>query len=117
MQIRGSVPLFWEQRSYQAEQHRISFTRRFHCTTPAFLKHFNDLIRRYGRILILDLLGQFYIFCVQIPFEVWFSPPICIFSSQSAWLFLSHKVSVPFTRTCNISFNDTFSFGRVDGDI
>ena len=73
MQIRGSVPLFWEQRSYQAEQHRISFTRRFHCTTPAFLKHFNDLIRRYGRILILDLLGQFYIFCVQIPFEVWFS--------------------------------------------
>ncbi|KAI6654976.1 synaptojanin-1 isoform X3 [Oopsacas minuta] len=56
-QVRGSVPLFWEQRSYQAEQHRISFTRRFHCTTPAFLRHFNYLTRRYGRILILDLLG------------------------------------------------------------
>ena len=58
-QIRGSVPLFWEQATgLLPNQQKISLTRSPEATQPAFDKHFEDLELSYGAIHIVNLLSE-----------------------------------------------------------
>lgn len=55
--LRGSVPLFWEQQGLQLGQHKIQITRSFEATHPAVERHFNDLIDKYGKQHVVNLLS------------------------------------------------------------
>ncbi|KAJ9119073.1 hypothetical protein QFC22_003564 [Naganishia vaughanmartiniae] len=57
VQVRGSVPLFWEQQGSQAFGHKLQITRPQAASQPAFDKHFLDLIAHYGSIHAVNLLG------------------------------------------------------------
>lgn len=58
VQIRGSVPVFWEQApGLLPGQQRIQITRSPEATQPAFDKHFELLELKYGTIHILNLLS------------------------------------------------------------
>lgn len=58
VQIRGSVPVFWEQAAgLLPDQQRIQITRSPEATQPAFDKHFELLESKYGTIHILNLLS------------------------------------------------------------
>ena len=57
-QIRGSVPLFWEQAAGLIPgQQKIQITRSAEATQPAFDKHFESLEVDYGTVHILNLLS------------------------------------------------------------
>ncbi|KAG6335115.1 hypothetical protein ID866_3984 [Astraeus odoratus] len=56
-QIRGSVPLFWEQQGIQTFGQRIQITRP-HASQPAFERHFAHLIETYGAVHAINLLGS-----------------------------------------------------------
>ena len=56
--LRGSVPLFWEQQGLQLGQHKIQLSRSAAATQPAFERHFNDLLVRYGNQHVVNLLSQ-----------------------------------------------------------
>ncbi|XP_053312664.1 synaptojanin-1 isoform X2 [Spea bombifrons] len=58
IQIRGSVPLFWEQPGLQVGSHRVRMSRGFEANAPAFDRHFLTLKRLYGRQVIANLLGS-----------------------------------------------------------
>lgn len=58
IQVRGSVPLFWEQQGIQTFGHRIQITRPPQATQPAFERHFAQLIDEYGAVHVINLLGQ-----------------------------------------------------------
>jgi synaptojanin len=58
-QIRGSVPLFWEQTGVQLPgSSKITIARSPEATQPAFNLHFSSLIEKYGAIHIVNLLSQ-----------------------------------------------------------
>ncbi|XP_078514530.1 synaptojanin-1 isoform X3 [Lissotriton helveticus] len=57
IQIRGSIPLFWEQPGLQVGSHRVRMSRGFEANAPAFDRHFRTLKRLYGRQVIINLLG------------------------------------------------------------
>ena len=58
-QVRGSVPLFWEQASgLLPGQQKIQITRSPEATQPAFDKHFEALEVDYGTVNILNLLSD-----------------------------------------------------------
>lgn len=58
VQIRGSVPVFWEQAAgLLPGQQRIQITRSPEATQPAFDKHFELLELKYGTVHILNLLS------------------------------------------------------------
>ena len=58
-QVRGSVPIFWEQSSgLLPQQQKIQITRSPEATQPAFNKHFEDLELKYGSIHVLNLLSH-----------------------------------------------------------
>ncbi|XP_069492447.1 synaptojanin-1 [Ambystoma mexicanum] len=57
IQIRGSVPLFWEQPGLQVGSHRVRMSRGFEANAPAFDRHFRTLKRLYGRQVVVNLLG------------------------------------------------------------
>ena len=58
-QIRGSVPVFWEQATgLLPGQQKITITRSPEATQPAFDKHFEHLEINYGTIYILNLLSE-----------------------------------------------------------
>ena len=58
-QIRGSVPLFWEQAAgLLPGQQKIQITRSPEATQPAFNKHFESLVAKYGTTHILNLLNE-----------------------------------------------------------
>ena len=58
-QVRGSVPIFWEQASgLLPQQQKIQITRSPEATQPAFDKHFQDLELKYGNIHVLNLLSE-----------------------------------------------------------
>lgn len=57
LQIRGSVPLFWEQTGIQFG-HKVEIARGYESTFPAVQKHFAELVERYGTVNVVDLLGQ-----------------------------------------------------------
>lgn len=58
IQIRGSVPIFWEQQGIQLVQPRIQFTRSFDATQLAFTSHFEDLLHHYGELHVVNLLSS-----------------------------------------------------------
>ncbi|PFH51385.1 hypothetical protein AMATHDRAFT_74943 [Amanita thiersii Skay4041] len=57
VQVRGSVPLFWEQQGLQTFGQRIQITRP-HASQPAFERHFAHLMEEYGAIHAINLLGS-----------------------------------------------------------
>lgn len=57
VQVRGSVPLFWEQQGLQALNARIQITRVGAATQLAFEQHMQRLLDEYERVFALDLLG------------------------------------------------------------
>jgi hypothetical protein len=57
LQLRGSVPLFWEQVGIQVS-HKITIARGVESTLPATQKHFEELKARYSHVHVVNLLGQ-----------------------------------------------------------
>ncbi|XP_058681911.1 synaptojanin-1 isoform X6 [Poecile atricapillus] len=57
IQIRGSVPLFWEQPGLQVGSHRVRMSRGFEANAPAFDRHFQTIKNLYGKQIIVNLLG------------------------------------------------------------
>ena len=58
-QVRGSVPVFWEQATgLLPQQQKIQITRSPEATQPAFDKHFEELELSYGAIHVLNLLSE-----------------------------------------------------------
>lgn len=55
MVIRGSVPIFWEQKGMVEN---IEVTRDSNQTREAFNTHFDRTIRNYGNVLCVDLLSD-----------------------------------------------------------
>ncbi|KPI35313.1 Inositol-1,4,5-trisphosphate 5-phosphatase 1 [Cyphellophora attinorum] len=59
VQVRGSVPLFWESSSTLIPgQQKIQITRSPEATQPSFDKHFSGLEANYGAIHIVNLLSN-----------------------------------------------------------
>ncbi|KAK6305806.1 hypothetical protein J4Q44_G00245860 [Coregonus suidteri] len=58
IQIRGSIPLFWEQPGIQVGSHRVKLSRGYEANAPAFERHFSALRRLYGKQVIINLLGM-----------------------------------------------------------
>jgi len=57
-QVRGSVPVFWEQQpGILPTQQKITITRSADGTQPAFNKHFSDLEQAYGAVHVINLLS------------------------------------------------------------
>jgi synaptojanin len=58
-QIRGSVPVFWEQPGVQLPgSNKISITRSPEASQPAFDLHFATLLEKYGVVHIVNLLSS-----------------------------------------------------------
>lgn len=58
-QVRGSVPMFWEQApGIMPGQQKIQITRSPEATQPAFDRHFEYLALNYGTVHILNLLSE-----------------------------------------------------------
>src|SRR5213075_2116401 len=58
-QIRGSVPVFWEQSGIQLPgSSKIAVTRSAEASQPAFNMHFSSLFEEYGAVHIVNLLSQ-----------------------------------------------------------
>ncbi|KAI9287437.1 SacI homology domain-containing protein [Umbelopsis sp. AD052] len=57
-QIRGSVPVFWEQQGVQLINHKIQIARSSTATQPAVNRHFQELLVRYDNVHILNLLSH-----------------------------------------------------------
>ncbi|CDK25474.1 unnamed protein product [Kuraishia capsulata CBS 1993] len=55
-QIRGSIPIFWEQDTALISP-KVQITRSFEATEPVFEKHFQKLSEKYGPIHIVNLLS------------------------------------------------------------
>nr|OQO16290.1 hypothetical protein B0A51_17157 [Rachicladosporium sp. CCFEE 5018] len=58
VQCRGSVPLFWEQASGLPGQQKVTITRSFEATQPAFDEHFMNLSKAYGDVHVVNLLSK-----------------------------------------------------------
>ncbi|EFY93299.1 Inositol-1,4,5-trisphosphate 5-phosphatase 1 [Metarhizium acridum] len=59
VQVRGSVPVFWEQAAdLLPGRQKIAITRSPEGTQPAFNKHFEDLEHIYGAVHIINLLSD-----------------------------------------------------------
>jgi synaptojanin len=57
-QVRGSVPVFWEQAAgLLPNQQKITITRSADGTQPAFDRHFADLEQAYGAVHVVNLLS------------------------------------------------------------
>ncbi|TFK55545.1 DNase I-like protein [Heliocybe sulcata] len=56
VQVRGSIPLFWEQQGLQTFGHRIQITRP-QASQPAFERHFAQLTEEYSAAHAVNLLG------------------------------------------------------------
>ncbi|KAK6200271.1 inositol-1,4,5-triphosphate 5-phosphatase [Scheffersomyces amazonensis] len=57
VQIRGSVPAFWEQDTTLINP-KITITRSTEATQPIFNKHFKDILNKYGDYHIVNLLSK-----------------------------------------------------------
>ncbi|TXT07214.1 hypothetical protein VHUM_03384 [Vanrija humicola] len=60
VQVRGSVPVFWQQPTagLQTLQQKVEITRPFEATQRPFDQHFEGLIKTYGAVHAVNLLGQ-----------------------------------------------------------
>ncbi|XP_063185465.1 synaptojanin-2 isoform X2 [Chroicocephalus ridibundus] len=57
-QIRGSVPLFWEQPGLQVGSYHLRLNRGLEANAPAFDRHMMLLKEQYGKQVIVNLLGS-----------------------------------------------------------
>lgn len=58
-QVRGSVPVFWEQSAgLLPGQQKISITRSPDGAQPAFNRHFKELEHNYGAVHVINLLSE-----------------------------------------------------------
>ncbi|KAI1043658.1 hypothetical protein LB505_003662 [Fusarium chuoi] len=58
-QVRGSVPVFWEQAADLIPgRQKITVTRSSDGTQPAFNKHFEELEQSYGAVHVINLLSE-----------------------------------------------------------
>ncbi|KAJ9157486.1 SacI domain and endonuclease/exonuclease/phosphatase [Pleurostoma richardsiae] len=58
-QVRGSVPVFWEQSAGLIPGHqKITITRSPDGAQPAFNKHFDELEHTYGAVHVVNLLSE-----------------------------------------------------------
>lgn len=55
VQIRGSVPLFWEQTGVTAQ---LALTRSSEMSLHAFIKHIDAMVEKYKHIMMVNLLCQ-----------------------------------------------------------
>ncbi|XP_059090202.1 synaptojanin-1-like isoform X2 [Tigriopus californicus] len=58
LQIRGSVPLFWDQPGINVGSHKIRMSRGPELSTTAFDLHLTTLKQNYGHQAIVNLLGS-----------------------------------------------------------
>ncbi|BHF57749.1 Synaptojanin-1 [Sparganum proliferum] len=58
VQLRGTVPLFWEQPGIQMGSHKIKLSRLPNTSLQAFQRHFSDILSRYGETVIVNLMGS-----------------------------------------------------------
>ncbi|XP_012615070.2 synaptojanin-2 isoform X4 [Microcebus murinus] len=58
VQIRGSVPLFWEQPGLQVGSHHLRLHRGLEASAPAFDRHMVLLKEQYGQQVVVNLLGS-----------------------------------------------------------
>lgn len=58
IQTRGSVPLFWEQPGVQVGSHKVKMSRGYDASTSACDRHFSQLKRNYGSVIVVNLLGS-----------------------------------------------------------
>ncbi|KAJ2354907.1 Inositol-1,4,5-trisphosphate 5-phosphatase 1, partial [Coemansia sp. RSA 2618] len=58
VQVRGSVPVFWTQEGLQIGSHKVRITRSAKATLPAAKRHFADLLGRYHRVNVINLLKR-----------------------------------------------------------
>ncbi|XP_075453108.1 synaptojanin-2 isoform X2 [Ascaphus truei] len=56
VQLRGSVPMFWEQPGLQVGSHHLKLTRGLEANAPAFDRHMMLLKEQYGKQVIVNLL-------------------------------------------------------------
>ncbi|KAJ8918742.1 hypothetical protein NQ315_015062 [Exocentrus adspersus] len=57
LQTRGSVPLFWEQPGVQVGSHKVRISRGYEASKSAFDRHMCTVKQRYGKQVIVNLLG------------------------------------------------------------
>ncbi|KAF5404150.1 Phosphatidylinositol-bisphosphatase [Paragonimus heterotremus] len=57
IQLRGSVPLFWEQPGIQVGSHKIQFSRGLDISLGAYERHFMHILSHYAATAIVNLLG------------------------------------------------------------
>ncbi|XP_030746354.1 synaptojanin-1 isoform X1 [Sitophilus oryzae] len=57
VQNRGSVPLFFEQPGVQVGSHKIRISRGYEASKAAFDRHMQMIKERYGKQVIVNLLG------------------------------------------------------------
>ncbi|OAD73140.1 hypothetical protein PHYBLDRAFT_96484, partial [Phycomyces blakesleeanus NRRL 1555(-)] len=57
-QVRGSVPVFWEQQGMQLVNHKIQIARGPSATQPAVNRHFKELVDRYEAVSNVNLLSE-----------------------------------------------------------
>lgn len=58
-QIRGSIPIFWEQQAgILPNQQKVQITRSPEATQPAFDKHIENIVNKYGTAHIINLLSE-----------------------------------------------------------
>ncbi|KAG5891990.1 hypothetical protein JTB14_007738 [Gonioctena quinquepunctata] len=57
LQTRGSVPLFWEQPGVQVGSHKVRISRGHEASKSAFNRHMSTIKERYGKQVIVNLLG------------------------------------------------------------
>ncbi|KAK6044194.1 hypothetical protein COOONC_18301 [Cooperia oncophora] len=57
VQVRGSVPLFWEQPGVQVGSHKVKL-RAFEASGPAYHRHMSRLVSMYGKVTVVNLLGR-----------------------------------------------------------
>ncbi|TPX50429.1 hypothetical protein SeLEV6574_g00906 [Synchytrium endobioticum] len=88
VQIRGSIPVFWEQTGVQL-QTKIDFTRGPESTAPAFSKHFQEMQNRYGKVHVVDLLSQSPTSAEVVLGEA--------YRSQIQQFNIQNKITVPYT--------------------
>ena len=57
VQVRGSIPLFWEQPGVNVGSHKVKLSRGDDLSKPAFEKHFSKMVGDYQDCVILNLVG------------------------------------------------------------
>ncbi|KAK7099032.1 synaptojanin-1-like [Littorina saxatilis] len=57
IQIRGSIPLFWEQPGINVGSHKVHMSRGYESAAPAMERHLRMVKQQYGNQVIVNLLG------------------------------------------------------------